>query len=486
VPGGDLPLGAACERDDQCQTRVCVRSAGLTPGCALPCRRDSECASLGVTFACALDRAPTGGRWACGEVTGAGEDSGNACRADNDCFSNLCYEGRCRNPCVDGGECTAGWRCVPTPPTVGGGTSCGTAAVSGVYVDAFTLTEESTMAGRGTTEARLLVPNDAVSVMWTTLDMEGSNVFTAVGAVRSPSNEALVNLNTWSVVQDQPIRTLPARFQFNSALLPSSNLLRVMPGAYRSVHVFLNPPGVSVPARRLRASAIIKRAPGAVLGTTWRLRVGVWLVGIPGLSAASAPSNARLQAALNRMRQIYAAANVGLEVVGYQDFPAAQAARYAVIDSRAELQELFAQTGRATGPVLNLMLVRGISGSAGLENAIGIAGAIAGPAGLHGTIASGVVAGWESTLGRTDLLPQTIAHECGHYLGLWHTRESQAPCATPAQTMCSPFGGVDPITDTPTDASAANYLMYWQASNGSNVTLSPGQSIVMRAHPLVQ
>jgi hypothetical protein len=419
-------------------------------------------------------------------VTGAGEDPGNACRADNDCFSNLCFEGRCRNPCVDGGECTPGWRCVPTPPAVGGGTSCGTVPVSGVFVDAFTLSEASTMAGRGTAESRLLVPNDAVSIMWTTLDMEGRDVFTAVGSVRSPTNEALVNLNTWSVVQDQPIRTLPARYQFNSALLPSNNLLRVMPGAYRSIHVYLNPPGVTVASRRLRASALIKRAPGGVLGTTWRLRVGVWLVGTPGLTAASAPSNVRLQAALTRMRQIYAAANVGVEIVGYQDFPAALAARYSVIDSRAELQELFAQTGRATGPALNLMLVRGISGSAGLENAIGIAGAIAGPSELHGTIASGVVAGWESTLGRVDLLPQTIAHECGHYLGLWHTRESQAPCTTAAQQMCSPFGGVDPITDTPTDATAANYLMYWQASNGSNVSLSPGQSIVMRAHPLVQ
>jgi hypothetical protein len=214
--------------------------------------------------------------------------------------------------------------------------------------------------------------------------------------------------------------------------------------------------------------------------------VGVWLVGLPGLTATNAPSNVRLQAALTRMRQIYAAANVGLDVVGYQDFPAALAARYAVIDSRAELQELFARTAGAVGPVLNLMLVRGISSSAGLENAIGIAGAIAGPAGLHGTVASGVVAGWETTLGRVDLLPQTLAHECGHYLGLWHTRESQAACATPSQMMCSPFGGVDPITDTPTDASAANYLMYWQASNGGNVAISPGQSVVMRGHPLVQ
>lgn len=439
-----------------------------------------------MTFACALDRAPGGGRFVCGEVTGAGEDAGNTCRADNDCFSNLCFEGRCRNPCVDDAGCTPGWRCVPTPAAVARANSCGTAAITGPTVEAYTLGDERVMAGRANAEYRLLVPSDAVSIQWTTLDREGADVFTAVAQVRSPTNELLVDLRNWNVVTDQPIRTFPSRYQFNSAMLPTNNLLRVMPGAYRSVHTFFNPPGVSVAARQLRASAIVKRAPGGMLGTTWRLRVGVWLVGVPGLTAATAPSNARLQAALTRMRQIYAAANVGLDVVGYQDFPAATASRFAVIDSRAELQDLFASTRAATGPVLNILLVRGISGSAGLENAIGIAGAIGGPAGVHGTVSSGVVAGWESTLGRTDLLPATLAHECGHYLGLWHTRESQPPCTSATQQMCSLFGGVDPITDTPTDAAASNNLMFWQASTGSAVALSAGQSVVMRSHPLVQ
>lgn len=481
-----LPLGAACERDEQCESRVCVRSSGLTPGCAQRCRRDADCASLGVTFSCALDRAAAGGRFVCNEVTGASREPGNDCRSDEDCRSNYCHQGRCRPPCIDDTECVPGWRCVPTPTGVAVGTSCGTVPVSGPYVDIFTLGEESVMAGRGSTEYRLLVPDDAVSIQWTTFDLEGSNVFTAVGAVRSPRNEALVDLRSWTVVNDQPIRTMPSRYQFNSALLPSSDTLRVIPGAYRSVHVYYNPQGVSVPSRRLRASALIKRAPGGMLGTTWRLRLGIWLVGVPGLTATTAPSNTRLQSAIQRVRQIYASANIGVDVVGYQDIPAAVAARYAIIDSRNELQELFMRTNTASGPVLNLMVVRGIAASADFENAIGVAGMIGGPMGLHGSVASGVVVSWETTLGRVDLLPQTIAHECAHYLGLWHTREQQAPCTVATQTMCSPFGGVDPIGDTPTDAAAANYLMYWQAGNGSNVAISPGQSVVMRAHPLVQ
>lgn len=485
VPTGMLPLGAMCTSDAECMSGVCVRGAGLSPGCAQPCRRDVDCLPLGVTFNCALDRVPTGGRWVCGEVPGAGEDPGNLCTTNTDCFSNLCTDAHCRNPCVDDTECTPGWRCIPQP-AVASGTSCAHPAISGVTVERYTLAEQTTTTGRGTMEERLIVPSDAVSITWTTQDMEGSNLFAAVGSVRSPDNDALVDLRTWTILRDQPIRTLPSRYQFNAATLPSNDTLRVSPGTYNSIHLLYNDRTTMVASRRLRAQALVKRAPGGMFGTTWRLRIGVWFVGIPGISAATAPSNRRLQTAIATMRSIWAAANVGVEVVGYQDIVGADATRYSVIDSRQELQELFQRTAGAMGPALNLLMVRGISSAAGLENAIGIAGAINGPAGVHGTVQSGVVAGWETTLGRVDLLPQVMAHECGHYVGLWHTRENLAACTSATQMDCSIFGGVDPIGDTPTDTRAAANLMYWQTATGANTALSPGQSIVMRAHPLVQ
>ena len=58
-----------------------------------------------------------------------------------------------------------------------------------------------------------------------------------------------------------------------------------------------------------------------------------------------------------------------------------------------------------------------------------------------------MVASWDNTFGRTDLLPQVLAHECGHYLGLWHSMENLAACTTAGQANCSLWGGVDNLTD---------------------------------------
>jgi hypothetical protein len=98
-----------------------------------------------------------------------------------------------------------------------------------------------------------------------------------------------------------------------------------------------------------------------------------------------------------------------------------------------------------------------------------------------------VVVGWNSTQvgGGLDLLAQTMAHEAGHYLGLWHVQESQPPCSSLSQTGCSAFGSVDPITDTPTGNAGTSYLMFWQ-TDGSNTTVSRGEGIVMRSSVLVQ
>jgi len=94
--------------------------------------------------------------------------------------------------------------------------------------------------------------------------------------------------------------------------------------------------------------------------------------------------------------------------------------------------------------------------------------------------------GWETTFSpRADQLALTMAHEVGHYLGLFHVRERLPACTTSGQMDCSPWGGVDPIADTPTDeTNAARYIMYWLAVGG-NELLSPTQGLVWRRNPLV-
>ena len=66
-------------------------------------------------------------------------------------------------------------------------------------------------------------------------------------------------------------------------------------------------------------------------------------------------------------------------------------------------------------------------------------------------------------------VPRVLAHELGHYLGLWHTYEAKNPALK------------DPLGDTPVGDS--NNLM---TPGADGDMLSPEQGIVVRGHPAVQ
>jgi hypothetical protein len=225
-----------------------------------------------------------------------------------------------------------------------------------------------------------------------------------------------------------------------------------------------------------------------MLPSSGTLHMRFFFVGVSGVSAAGAPSNTALQRAIRGMQTIYQQVGIDVVVDGYADITGTDASTYSVIDTEDEFEQLLTRSASSTGDVLNLFFVRSVSMSAGLEGAIGVAGDIVGPPGIHGTIHSGVVVGWESTMGfgGPDVTAQTMAHECGHYLGLWHTQESQPGCTGMLGSGCSPFCGVDPNTDTPSGRASEPYLRNWYTSDGSNTTLSSGEGIVMRSNPLVQ
>ncbi|MBL8601692.1 MAG: hypothetical protein JNK72_07200 [Myxococcales bacterium] len=487
-PLGEGQQGERCESDNECASGVCVTGGDFRRICSVRCAVDDTCFLIGGNYNCAVER-PEGdasrARAVCAISNTPPADAPAPCEADSACTSNLCVDGHCSLICTDDSQCTAGLRCGAVAGLGGGVRACRPTPISGVTVEDFALFQGDSRVDQGTAELKLVAPSDTVSVTWITQDTAGSNLFAAVSRVTSPSNRALVDLRTFSYLNEQPIRTLPARFQVGVALLPSSNTLDVEPGLYRSQHILLNNQGSAVTTRGLRAIARVKRAPGGRVTPGWTLRVRFVFVGLSSITAATAQTNARLAAGLREMTRIFAQVGVNLQVTNYDDISGPTAQRLAIIDSRAELQEAYTLTSPFSGDVLPIIMVRGISSSAGLENAIGIAGSIAGPPGIHGTVQSGVVVGWESTQGfGRDVLAITMAHECGHFLGLWHTRERLPACTSNTQMECSPFGAVDPISDTPTTAAAEANLMYYSANGGTVV--SPGQGNVLLRNPLVR
>ena len=480
----NLPLGAPCERDGQCVSGVCAQTPGVAMGCAQPCNADPPCVSVNSNDACVLDRTPTGGRLVCGFVGVAMVDRAGACTADTDCISGFCLESLCRNACATDADCTAGWRC--GPQAVGGSTVqvCRANPITRVTVEDYALGEGNYVTGRPTVPFGVVAPPDTVSLTWITQDLGGSDLYAANASITDPNGRSLVDLRSWNILTEQPIRTIAARYQVNVATFPGRDMEPMVPGLFESTHVLLNSStGMPTATRRLRASVRVKRAPGGVAAPGWYVTLQIYLVGLPGVTAANAGSNARLRAAITRMQNIYANAGVGVTVRGYTD--ATDAARLSTIDTQDEFHALLQQSAGLTDDVLPIFLVQSISDTAGLEGAVGMAGAIDGPPGIYGTLQSGVMAGWDTTTnGANDILGQVLAHECGHYLGLWHTRENLPACTAAGQTMCSIWGGVDNLTDTPTGAGATSYLMYW-STDGRNIGISNAEAVMLRINPIV-
>ena len=233
----------------------------------------------------------------------------------------------------------------------------------------------------------------------------------------------------------------------------------------------------------------------ATVGT--ELDLNLHFVGLGDLDAASAAGDDDLLLALQTLDEIYADAGITVGNIRVNDAPAAVADEFAIIDERAQLDALMA-TSEPPGPSddellsVNVFLVAAID----IENSgvIGISQGLPGPAGLHGSTGSGVVLTSEflrlgsannPALG-AELTGVVMAHEIGHWLGLFHTSELA--------------GGVqDPIQDTPGCDGIAQLLdagnlgacpdvdnLMFPVASATARTLTPQQGGVLVANPVTR
>ena len=125
---------------------------------------------------------------------------------------------------------------------------------------------------------------------------------------------------------------------------------------------------------------------------------------------------------------------------------------------------------------------------------LGISSGLPGPVGLHGTQASGVVASTEllgtqiqdpftgEIVEGTELTGLIVAHEIGHYLGLFHTSD-----------IGEEESEHDPLDDTPEctldqfpiDCPDLGNLMFPAALPG-NRGMTVDQAFVIRADPMTK
>lgn len=224
---------------------------------------------------------------------------------------------------------------------------------------------------------------------------------------------------------------------------------------------------------------IPKMAPGTQLDIT------IYLVGVRGVTAATAPSNSNMQAVVKTMQSIYSSLGITARVATYVDPSKATLDNYSIVRDFNDIFTLVATseaqgTTREDSLAVNVFLINdfAVSEAPGL---LGVSAGLPGMAGMHGNSGSGLVFSTAS-LGRdNEMLGLTMAHEIGHFLGLRHTTE---------------HGGSahDPISDTPTCIypdlgyfcpDAKNFMFPFSLGKDQRNT-SAGQSFVVKRSPLVK
>lgn len=223
-----------------------------------------------------------------------------------------------------------------------------------------------------------------------------------------------------------------------------------------------------------------KTSPGT------QLDVNFYLVGVPGLTGATAASNLRFTEMMDVFRRIYARAGITIRDVRFVDVAGENLERFRIIRSFNEIFAL-ASISRDPGPSLrerlsvNVFLIQGfaISQAPGL---LGVSLGIPGVPGFHGNSGSGLIFTSEYLDSAAADTGQTLAHEIGHFLGLRHTTEHGGTTA-------------DPLEDTPRCENpsrgancpdAGNFMFPFSLRGVSQEAVSEGQSFVLRRSPFTQ
>jgi len=216
--------------------------------------------------------------------------------------------------------------------------------------------------------------------------------------------------------------------------------------------------------------AIVRNRPGGVL-VDGVLDLNVFLATGLGIPASAAPTQTRLQAILGEVDRI----------LGFQGLTLGEIAYYVVDDpafdnvSGGELPSLLRTSDEAADTRLNLFFAQRVLGG----GVLGVAARVPGPA-LGGTRASGVVVDYD--FGGASTAGSVSAHEICHYLGLFHTVESNGAHDLIDDTLECPANGTNATCPT----EGAGYLMHWRVLDVADPVITDGQAGVILAHPFVE
>lgn len=427
------PIGEFCAANGECQSGQCLTGARFPNGlCAADCAGGCDDGTV-----CA--------------ATPSGEKCLAACSGDLDCRAGyVCgAEGGCTAPCQADAECGGGLKC-------GNSGRCVAPSQAGAEVQEIDLGSVS-VGGTLSDPVTVDIPSGALG--FSILADGAGNDLMIIGRMVDPNGRTIYDF------QDpfgSEVRFFPSVGEITQ-MVPSSP--RSAPIAGRYTFNLIKEGGT----RNVSVRAIVKVADGEP--DAGALDVNFFFANISGLNAAGAPNDADFQAAVTELRALYGQRGIELGAVRYCDLASGDRDRYGVIDTvegpSSELNQMFALSGQAAAlgcnsdQALNFFLVQEIVGGRAGYIILGVSGGIPGPPGIHGTLHSGVAVTMTGFRRKPKQLAQTMAHEGGHFLGLFHTTEAEG-------------SAFDPLSDTPecrTDSDRDGLVSYAECSGRGSENL---------------
>lgn len=346
---------------------------------------------------------------------------------------------------------------------------------------------------------KLLLPADAVSAL---VVVRGAHPgFFQVSKIVAPNGALLAKGKCGTEPCIECLNRVGPMPATGAALLPSSSGVAAFAGSWTFGSCgfqWLKQGGTFAPnpyvGPAVESVAFFRTSPGSV-ATGGRLQLRIFCTGGGGLDAAKAPFDKRVVAMLAEASKVYAAIGIELAVVDVRN----TAPGHTIIElpedltttGASDLDLLFAEAGKVGGSaVIDLFLVEQlVGGTEGKGIVGGVAGGIPGPAFFHGIPRSGIAIAM-GALGKDGaLLGRTLAHEIGHFLGLWHPSEHHGKAFDPIDDTpeCPAAKDANNDGDVSLDECAglgADNVLFWTAIP-KLATLSPGQAEIIRGHPLL-
>jgi hypothetical protein len=263
-------------------------------------------------------------------------------------------------------------------------------------------------------------------------------------------------------------------------MYPNAPRVTIVPGTY---NVTIRGEGTTA----VKLNVLHKRQTGVLQGGS--LPLVFWFTKQNFLTATSAKTDPAFQQAVKVFTQIYGSVGITLGPLTYADLPEPAATNYAVIDDLNKLEGLFATANASPIKGLHFFMIEqfNLEGGAGI---IGISGGIPGPPAFPGLPHGGVAVGLDG-LSDPGLLAETMAHEGGHFLGLYHTTERDGLSFDPlVDTEECPStqdrNGDKLVTGAECGGFGSDNLMFWSTAPVPQRKLTSDQRFVLLRNPVVQ